>query len=127
MAHFDVALNLPHAATVAGRLARRIEALGAASGGRASEALSLAESLVELLAPFEGRETEPSGEEAAPIVEEAIATARALVEEVERLDLGEDRLGQCVRNLFECLGRGEEGSEISLRAGEDPRSLLRPG
>jgi hypothetical protein len=126
MAHFDVALNLPHAATVAGRLARRVEARSAAGGAGASEALALAESLVELLAPFEGRETEPSPEEAAPVVEEALATGRSLVEEVERLGLGEDRLGQCVRNLFECLGRGEEGAEISLRAGENPLSLLRP-
>ena len=126
MAHFDVALNLPHAATVAGRLARRFEARSAASGAGASEALALAESLVELLAPFDGREAEPSPEEAAPVVEEALSVGRAFVEEVERLGLGEDRLGQCVRNLFECLGRGEEGAEISLRAGENPLSLLRP-
>lgn len=126
MAHFDVALNLPHAATVARRLSRRVEARSAASGAGATEALALAESLVELLAPFEGCETEPSPEEATPVVEKALSTGRSLVEEVERLGLGEDRLGQCVRNLFECLGRGEEGAEISLRAGENPRSLLRP-
>ena len=37
-----------------------------------------------------------------------------------------DRLGQLVRNYFECLELGAEGAEISLRAGEDPRSLQRP-
>ena len=117
MAHFEVALNLPHASTVARRLARRLEASAAASGTLASDALALTEDLVELLAPFEGRETEPSLEEAAPVVERAAEIGRSLVEEVERLGLGEDRLGQAVRNGFECLGRGEEGAEISLRAG----------
>lgn len=126
MAHFDVALNLPHAATVARRLVRRLEGRGAPGGGPVGEALALVESLVELLTPFEGREAEPLPEEAAPVVERAAEIGRSLVEEVERLGLGEDRLGQAVRNLFECLGRGEEGAEISLRAGEDPRSLLRP-
>jgi hypothetical protein len=119
-------LNLPHAATVARRLARRVEARSAANWAGASEALALTESLVALLAPFEGSETEPSPEEAVPVVEEALSAGRALVEEVERLGLGEDRLGQCVRNLFECLGHGKDGAEISLRAGENPRSLLRP-
>lgn len=126
MAHFDVALNLPHAATVARRITRRLEARGAASGTLTSDSFALSEDLFELLAPFEGREAEPSPEETAPVVERAAEIGRLLVEEVERLDLGEDRLGQAVRNLFECLGRREEGAEISLRAGEDPRSLLRP-
>jgi hypothetical protein len=48
------------------------------------------------------------------------------VDAIEALGVGEDRLGQNVRNLFECLGLGQEGAEISLRAGEDPRSLMRP-
>lgn len=126
MAHFDVALNLPHAATVARRIARRLEARGAASGTLTGDASALSEDLVELLVPFEGDDTEPAPEEAARVVERAAEIGRSLVEEVERLGLGEDRLGQAVRNLFECLGLGEEGAEISLRAGEDPRSLLRP-
>jgi hypothetical protein len=126
VAHFDVALNLPHAATVARRITRRLEARGATSGTLTSDAFALSEDLVDLLVPFEGRETEPSPEEAAPVVNRAAEIGRSLVDEVERLGLGEDRLGQAVRNLFECLGRGEEGAEISLRAGEDPRSLLRP-
>jgi hypothetical protein len=40
--------------------------------------------------------------------------------------LGHDRLGQCVRNFFECLELGREGAAISLRAGENPRSMQRP-
>jgi hypothetical protein len=29
--------------------------------------------------------------------------------------------------LFECLAHGEEGAIVSLRVGENPRSLQRPG
>ena len=58
--------------------------------------------------------------------EMAAASGRKLVEEIERMGIGEDRLGQAVRNLFECLGFAEEGAAISLRAGEDPNSLMRP-
>jgi len=36
-----------------------------------------------------------------------------------------DRLGQSVRNLFECLGLAEEGASLSLECGERPDSPLR--
>jgi hypothetical protein len=36
-----------------------------------------------------------------------------------------DRLGQLVRNLFECLGLPEEGAALALQCGEDPGSPLR--
>ena len=36
-----------------------------------------------------------------------------------------DRLGQNVRNLFECLGLAEEGRTLSLVCGERPDSALR--
>ena len=49
-----------------------------------------------------------------------------LVDEIERHALGEDRLGECIRNLFECLELGAEGAVLSLRAGENPDSLQRP-
>ena len=52
---------------------------------------------------------------------------RLLVDHIERDQLGHDRLGQGIRNLFECLELGREGAVISLRAGEDPRSFQRPG
>lgn len=51
---------------------------------------------------------------------------RVLVSEIAAAGVGGDRIGQCVRNLFECLERGEEGARLSLLAGEDPCSLLRP-
>jgi len=36
-----------------------------------------------------------------------------------------DRLGQLVRNFFECLGLAEEGAQLALRCGERPDSPLR--
>ena len=36
-----------------------------------------------------------------------------------------DKLGQCVRNLFECLGLPNEGRRVSLVCGENPDSLMR--
>ena len=36
-----------------------------------------------------------------------------------------DRLGQCVRNLFECLGLPNEGRRVSLACGENPDSIMR--
>jgi hypothetical protein len=36
-----------------------------------------------------------------------------------------DRLGQHVRNLFECLGLAEEGAQLSLKCGERPDSPMR--
>jgi hypothetical protein len=49
-----------------------------------------------------------------------------VVDDIEKSGVGYDRLGQAVRNLFECLSMGEEGSRISLRAGENPGSTMRP-
>jgi hypothetical protein len=83
------------------------------------------DALLEELARFEG-EPDPPPFEASLVCTRAAAAARTLVEEMERLGTGEDRLGQLVRNLFECLGLAREGAEISLRAGENPVSLLRP-
>jgi hypothetical protein len=56
----------------------------------------------------------------------AAGLARKLVDHIEQGGLGNDRLGQCVRNLFECLELGLEGVSISLRAGENPKSFQRP-
>ncbi len=56
----------------------------------------------------------------------AAALARLVVDDIEKSGVGYDRLGQAVRNLFECLALGEEGASQSLRAGENPGSLMRP-
>ena len=82
--------------------------------------------LVELLDPVLDTGENPPGGAALLLRDRAAALGRTLVDHVERADVGHDRLGQCVRNLFECLELGAEGAEISLRAGEDPKSMQRP-
>ena len=67
----------------------------------------------------------PSYEEALRAADEAAVKARALVDTIAQTPFQSDRLGQHVRNLFECLGLPEEGAELSLRCGERPDSPLR--
>jgi len=125
MAHYDVPRNLPHAATVARRVEARLVALRVAESGDAEALFDAVAELRETLAAYEDGADPPDAEGSAA-AEEAAAVLRRVVDEIERLGAGEDRLGQAVRNLFECLGMGKEGAEISLRAGEDPGSLMRP-
>lgn len=123
--YFHIPLNLPHAGTVA----RRIHTLLPSHlppNGPGMQAMALADQLLALLAPFEASGENPIPRVAEKIRQEAARLARLLVDEIELLEAGEDRLGQCVRNLFECLEMGLEGASISLRAGENPRSLQRP-
>lgn len=124
VAHFKIPMNVPHAATVAWR----IETLLVKYVDRKPEhaaLFELAAKLATVLEPYRGAE-DPPREEAVRVAAEAAQVARALVDEIEKFKLGWDRLGQCVRNLFECLELGEEGAIISLRAGEDPHSAQRP-
>lgn len=123
--YFKVPLNLPHA----GRIARRIAPLLPASGppgGPEIAARRLTAELVDLLDPCLDIDENPPGDAGAKVREQAATLGRRLVEQIERGGFGHDRLGQCVRNLFECLELGPEGADISLRAGENPRSLQRP-
>lgn len=110
-----VPLNLPHAGTLAVRIRYHLR-------GHAEEP---SKRLVLLLDPYRERETRPPAEEAARVVGEALDLARRIVDEVERAGAGHDRLGQGIRNLFECLEAPGEGARISLRAGERPDSPLR--
>ena len=124
MAHFDIPLDIPHAGRIADRLLSLI--------GRSLEDLEIdapalmekAQQLWTLLFRFTGEEDNPS--DALRLRDEAAQLGRELVTEMERAGLASDRLGQLVRNLFECLELGAEGSEISLRAGESLNSLQRP-
>jgi len=95
-------------------------------GVEAPEAIDAAERLWHLLFRFSGEDDNPPENEALPLRDEAAAIGRELVDAVVAAKLTSDRLGQLVRNLFECLELGKEGSEISLLAGENLNSLQRP-
>lgn len=116
-------LNLPHAHTVLNRIVRW---LSSQDDPERLAATPLPELLAELdrsLRPFV---EDPPEETALPAADSAATLARLLVEEIEKAGYSGDRLGQCIRNLFECLGLPEEGAELSLRCGERPDSPLRP-
>ncbi len=125
MAHFQVCRNLPHAATIVRRIEYRVSKSGAEGRTEAKQLLCLLDQLHDRIVPYEGG-LDPSDAEAEQATEDAARLARSLVDEIVRLRIEEDQLGKAVRNFFECLGLGEEGVEISLRAGENPGSLMRP-
>lgn len=116
-------INLPHAHTIVGRLVRWFAALEDTTSYEATALPGLLAELDSVLRPYP---EDPPEAVAVQVADEAAGVARRLVEEIEKADFRGDRLGQCVRNLFECLGLGREGAELSLRCGERPDSLLRP-
>ena len=120
--YFRVALNLPHA----GRIARRILQLVPHENEAADTMRQTALSLEGLLTPYLDLDENPGGTLAGRVRDQAAVLGRKLVDQIERDQAGHDRLGQCIRNLFECLELGQEGAAISLRAGEDPKSFQRP-
>jgi hypothetical protein len=120
-AHFNLPLNLPHAATIAHRILYHVR-----NGEGSADALARADELMELLGPWRDREENGADDEAERVRQAAAALGRRIVEAVEGSICRSDRLGQAVRNLFECLALGAEGAAISLRAGENPNSTLRP-
>ncbi|MBI4622024.1 MAG: hypothetical protein HY736_02245 [Verrucomicrobia bacterium] len=95
-------------------------------GPEADAVRQVAKELEDLLAPCFDLGENPDGESANRIRDRAAGLGRRLVDAIERGGFASDRLGQCVRNLFECLELGPEGAAISLRAGENPNSLQRP-
>jgi len=119
--YFKIPLNLPHASTIAGRILFHLR-----RGCADADVLERATRLAVLLQPWQDQEDNGPAEAAEKARQEAASLGRAVVDDIEKGSFGGDRLGQAVRNLFECLELGEEGAEISLRAGENPRSTLRP-
>ena len=123
---FRVSLNLPHAGRIAHRIMRLLP-VGAPSGGAdAAASRAIVAEMIEILDPSFDLDENPPPKLAAELRERAAGLGRRLVDHIERGGFGHDRLGQCVRNFFECLELGREGADISLRAGEDPRSPQRP-
>ncbi len=123
---FQVALNLPHAGRIARRILLLVAELPRTKNVSHDGVVAAVTKLEGLLAPYLEMEDNPPALIAARVRQEAATMGRKLVDEIETAGVGHDRLGQCVRNLFECLELGREGAAISLRAGEDPKSFQRP-
>ncbi|HET8647135.1 MAG TPA: hypothetical protein VFO85_16680 [Vicinamibacteria bacterium] len=120
-----VNLNLPHSRTIVARIWRSLEALGAFTeqGNGSGTALALAlEALEEQTRPYE---EDPPLEQALAAADAIAERARELVAAILETPARSDRLGQHVRNLFECLGLPEEGAARSLECGERADSPLR--
>ncbi len=116
-------INLPHAATIVGRLILYVANRMEAASEESAEIRDLLDSLERDLEPYV---VDPPLDQAASASEIIAREARRLADAIVRSGLRGDRLGQCVRNLFECLGLPEEGAAISLECGERPDSPLRP-
>lgn len=118
-----VRINLPHARTIVQRVGRSLEALGAFANGADDDPLHTA--LVDLEETLRDFDEDPGAETALPAADTAAAAARRLVEAILESPWRSDRLGQHVRNLFECLGAADEGATLSLQCGERPDSPMR--
>ncbi|MGH9789461.1 MAG: hypothetical protein ACRD4U_12255 [Candidatus Acidiferrales bacterium] len=123
MSHLPSFINLPHAHTIVGRLVRCFEGMAELAALEATPVPELLAELDRCLRPFP---EDPPEAQAKVAADEAARVARRLVEEIDRHGYRGDRVGQCIRNLFECLGLAAEGAELSLRCGERPDSPLRP-
>jgi hypothetical protein len=120
-----VRINLPHARTIVQRIGRSLEAasaFGERGNGQAAPLVAAFEALEGALRAFD---EDPPAEQALRAADTAAVRARALVEAILATPARGDRLGQHVRNLFECLGLAEEGSELALLCGERADSPLR--
>jgi hypothetical protein len=124
VAHFQIPLDLPHAGRIADRILVLLERHTEEMGMDVEAVLGVAARLSNLLFRYSVNDDNPP--EAAKVRDDAAILGRELVDAVEAAQIFGDRLGQLVRNLFECLELGEEGARISLRAGENPNSLQRP-
>jgi hypothetical protein len=123
--HRYVRINLPHARTIVQRIGRSLEALGAfgeTGNGGALELHGAFEALEQALRAFE---EDPPAEEALRAADAAAEKGRSLVAAILATPCRSDRLGQHVRNLFECLGLAQEGADLSLQCGESPDSPMR--
>ena len=129
-AHFDVPLNLPHAGTIALRIAYHLDRMYQVKGNVPLpvkvELSQKATQLAEMLDDCRRDEENPPEAQAVFLAQKSAKMAREIVDGIEAAKIGDDRLGQAIRNFFECLQLGVEGAKLSLRAGENPNSALRP-
>ncbi len=116
-------INLPHARTIAERIERQLEILRVLDGEGSMTLNAAVIAVRNRLEPWvEDADPLTAAESADPIVELARQLVKAIVDDDRARS---DRLGQCVRNLFECLGLPNEGRRVSLVCGESPDSLMR--
>ncbi len=120
-----VNINLPHARTVAARIGRSLEALGAFGEAGNGGAVGLVEAFEAVELSLRDFDEDPPMDDALRAADALAQHSRALVEAIASSPVRSDRLGQHVRNLFECLGLGAEGRELSLLCGERADSPLR--
>lgn len=120
-----VEINLPHARTIVARLGRTLEALGVFGGSGNGGAFDLHAAYGALEEAVREFDEDPPLEESLRSADVAAACGRALVAAILATPWRSDRLGQWVRNLFECLGLAEEGARLSVDCGERPDSPLR--
>jgi hypothetical protein len=116
-------INLPHARTVGERIERQLEILRVLEGERSKRLNAAVIALRASLEPWiEDPDPETAAAKADPVVDLSRELVKAIVDDERARS---DRLGQCVRNLFECLGLPNEGRRVSLACGENPDSLMR--
>ena len=120
-----VQINLPHSRTIIQRIGRSLEALGAFSEAGNGGALELHAAFQALEGAAERFDEDPPFEAAVRAADAVAERARVLVDAILVTPARSDRLGQHLRNLFECLGLSAEGARLSLECGERPDSLLR--
>src|SRR5438477_7949180 len=124
MPYFDIPLDLPQTGRIADRIVALLEKHTEEMGLNVPEVMDIADRLSSYL--FRNAAGDDNPPNAIEVRDQAAMLGRQLVDAMEAAQLTGDRLGQLIRNLFECLELGKEGSEISLRAGENPKSLQRP-
>ena len=120
-----VRINLPHARTIVQRIGRSLEALGGFGEGGNGGAVALHGALDALEQSLREFDEDPPPAEALRAADAAAERGRALVAAILATTCRGYRLGQHVRNLFECLGLPEEGAALSLECGERPDSPMR--
>ena len=120
-----VNVNLPHTRTLVARIWRSLEAQDALTETGDATATTLGVALTALEEEVRPFEDDPPLEAALAAADRVAERGRDLVAAIVASPARGDRLGQSVRNLFECLGLAEEGATLSLKCGERPDSPLR--